>query len=161
MAVTHHTLSVAVCTSKHTISKWGRTEKHIAFILCPYTIELHKTLQQPAKGSPTFILRQEKNQPHYMQLETKTQRHQQLENSTKKVGLNSSLYQRWLQKSITVITKQIFCQFWPNQDKHNRNECNHILVNVIHKVSDRHLHWQMAELPLLPTNFMTPSNERR
>ncbi len=98
MAVTHHTLSVAVCTSKHTISKWGRTEKHIVFILCPYTIELHRTLQQPAEGSPTFILRQKKNQPHYMQLETKTQRPQQLENSTKKVGLNSSLYQRWLQR---------------------------------------------------------------
>jgi hypothetical protein len=37
------------------------------------------------------------------------------------------------------VAKQMPCQFWPNQNKHKKNECSHNLVSVTHKVSDHHL----------------------
>ncbi len=38
------------------------------------------------------------------------------------------------------VTKQMWCQFQPNQIKHNSNECGHKLKSAAHQVSDHQIH---------------------
>jgi hypothetical protein len=55
------------------------------------------------------------------------------------------------ESSIIILWRELLCQVWSNQNKHNENECGHNLVSVIHQVSDHQPHHNGSDwLPVLP-----------